>query len=207
MAIRLRNIQGKFKRQYTRDQVLRYLRSVSRILKKSPTYRDLKLIPGPRASTIIRKFGSWAKALRFAGIRPIGRQLSRNEKGIIRKMWRKLSDKQIARKLNLPPAVIRYYRLSSKLWKNSRKGATKAAQRLRAIKLYGKTCEICNIPIVDLNHIISKKNDPQNWTILCPLCHAALTRKLAIIQSREDLKTKLLPFMKNLYAKYFKFRE
>lgn len=204
--MKIRNRKGKFTRAYTRSQIIRYLRGVAKIIKRSPVYRDLENFPGPRASTVIRKFGSWSRALKITGVRPHTRQLSRNERGLIRKVWRKMSDKEIAKKLGVPLYVIRYYRLSSKLWKNSRKGAAKYTQKLRAMRLYGNICEICSIPIVELNHIISKKNHPLNWTILCPLCHAVLTRKIITIQNRQELKTKLLPIMKKLHGS-FKFKD
>lgn len=201
-----RTLAGKFKQQYTRQNIISYLKGVQKILGYSPVYRDIRKFPGPSPTTIIRQFKSWSRALKLANIRPHTNQLFRKERGLIRKVWHKMSDREVAKKLGVPVYVIRYHRIKSKLWKNSRKGAAKATQKQRAIKLYGKTCEVCNISVVELNHIISRKNEPKNWTILCPLCHAVLTRKFVTIQNRRELKTKLLPFMKILHES-FRFRE
>ncbi len=202
----MRTRTGRFEKQYTKKDITSYLQGIKKNLGRAPVYRDVKLFPGPSSTTIIRQFGSWSRALKIVGIRPHTHQLFRKEKGIIRKMWHRMTDKRIAKKLGIPIHVVRYHRLSSKLWKNSRKGNTRASQKQKAMKLYGKNCEICNIPIVEINHIISRKNDPSNWTILCPLCHAVLTRKLVTIQNRTELITKLLPYMQKIH-KSFGFRK
>jgi len=207
MEERPRTQRGKFRKQYKREDLTAYLKGIHHALRRSPVYRDLKAIPGPSPTTIIRHFGSWSKALKTAGIRPHTNQLTKEEKKFIKTSWRSMTDKQISSKLQVPTHVIRYYRLYQRLWKNSRDGNAQGVQRRKAYGIYGKTCEVCSIPIVDLNHIISRKNFPENWTILCPLCHATLTRNLVKITTRRELKTKLLPFMKELHKKHFKFRE
>ncbi|MDD5606497.1 MAG: hypothetical protein PHN37_01380 [Candidatus Pacebacteria bacterium] len=202
----LRKSSGEFKKAYSKKIIIKYLKGVFNILRRSPTYRDLKKIPGPSPTAIISYFGSWSKALKEAGIRPKTHQLIKGEKSIIRKEWRKLTDKQLAELLKIPFSVIRYYRLSHKLWKNTRnKKLTKGTQKKIAMKTYGNKCEICNVPIIHLHHIITRSKDSKNWAILCPTCHDVITKKLVKISSREDLFKKLKPYMKKIYSenKYY----
>ena len=65
---------------------------------------------------------------------------------------------------------------------------------------YGDNCEVCNMSIVELHHIISKSKNENHWSILCPLCHEIISRKIILIKNREDLFTKLKPFVKKLYS-------
>lgn len=192
---------GKFKKSYSGQQLIAYIKGVSRVIKKSPTYRDLKTIPGPTASTIIRYFGKWSAALKKADLRPKTYQLIRGERKYIRNNWRQMTDKQIATKLKIPIYVIRYYRLSKKLWKNTRnKRLTKATQKKLAIRIYGNNCEVCHLPITELHHIIPKSKYQENWAVLCPLCHEIISRKIIIIKKRADLFNKLKPFIKQIYS-------
>lgn len=194
----MRNKKGNFKTPYTRKLIITYLKSITKSIGKSPTYRDLRKIPGPAASTVIRHFGTWSKALKAAGVRPQTNQLMKGEKGYIRKNWRKMSDKEIAKELGITPEVIKYYRMQFNLWKN-RKGTSKQGQKSEGMRLYGKNCEICNLPLTELHHLQSHSNNFNDWCILCPNCHAVLTRKLVIVKTRKELKTKLFPYIKNLY--------
>lgn len=114
--------------------------------------------------------------------------------------WRKMTDKKIANKLGVTETVIKYYRMNYNLWKN-RKGTAKSTYRKEALRLYGKQCEVCGIDICEWHHIIPKSTKSDEWCILCPVCHAAITRKLVTVNNREELKTKLLPFMKKAYSK------
>ena len=197
----IHNQQGKFKQIYSKKQILVYLKRIASFINKSPTYRDLNKIPGPTASTVIRFFGSWSKALKSAGLRPHTHQLIRGEKTYIRENWRGFTDEQISKKLKVPIHTIRYYRLSSKLWKNTRNNKlVKATQKKLAMKKYGDNCEVCNMSIVELHHIISKSKNENHWSILCPLCHEIISRKIILIKNREDLFTKLKPFVKKLYS-------
>lgn len=196
-----KNSMGKFKKVYTRKEILSYLKSVARIIGRSPTYRDLHKIPGPRASTAIRYFGSWSRAIKLAGLRPLAKQLIKGEKSFVRSNWRHLTDREIAKKLKLPVHIIRYYRLSSKLWKNTRNNRlTKGTQKKLAIKLYGNACEICNLSIVELHHIVPASKIPEHWSVLCPLCHSLISRKVVEVKSREDLLLKLKPIVKKIYS-------
>ncbi len=194
----MRTNQGKFKTPYTKKVIKKYLLAINKLIGKSPTYRDLAKIPGPSPRTIIRHFGTWSNALRFAGIRPQTNQLMKGEKTFIRKNWHKMIDKEISKILNISPEIVKYYRMNHNLWKN-RKGTSKQKYKSDGLKLYGKNCEVCNLPITELHHIKSKSNNPKDWSILCPTCHAVITRKLITIENREDLQIKLKPFMQKMY--------
>ena len=84
------------------------------------------------------------------------------------------------------------------MWKN-RKGTSKQKYKADGTKLYGKNCEVCNLPITELHHIVPRSKDINDWSILCPTCHSIITRKFIQIKNREELKTKLTPFIRNLY--------
>lgn len=195
----LRTKDKRFKKDYTRKDILDYLKGVYKILGKSPSSRDLNKFPGPAPRTIIRRFGYWSKALKEAGIRPKTHQLKIGERSFIRMHWRKMTDKEIAKKLGVTEVVIKYYRMNYNLWKN-RKGTAKSTFRKEALKLYGKKCEVCGVGICEWHHIIPKSTQSDEWCILCPTCHAVITRKLVFVNSRADLKTKLLPYMKKVYS-------
>lgn len=194
----MRTRAGKFKTPYTRSLIISYLKSVAKAIGKSPTYRDLVKIPGPSPRTIVRHFGTWAKALKEAGIRPQTNQLMKGEKTFIRQNWRRMTDKQIANKLNISLEVIKYYRINFNLWKN-RKGTSKQKHKADGMRVYGKSCEVCNLPITELHHIKPKSSKIEDWSILCPTCHAVVTRKLVVVKDRLDLKRKLNPYIKGLY--------
>lgn len=197
MALRTRD--KRFKKDYSKKDILDYLRGVYKTLGKSPTFRDLNNLPGPSPRTIVRRFGSWSKALKEAGIRPQTHQLMRGERSFIRLNWRKMTDKEIARKFGVTEEVIKYYRMNYKLWKK-RKGTAKSTFRKRAIKLYGENCEVCGVGICEWHHINPKSQSPEDWCILCPNCHAAVTRRFITIKNRRDLEVKLKPFMRKVYA-------
>lgn len=175
-----------------------YLKNVAKLLGRSPTYRDLKKIPGPSPTTFIRRMGNWSKALKKCNIRPSTFQLMKGEKSYIRENWTKLTDEEIGKKLGVRLSVIRYYRMNHNLWKN-RKGTNKWTYRRKAIRMYGDSCEICNLKVCEWHHIIPKSIDPIDWCILCPICHAVITRKLVVVKNRDELQTKLVPFMRMLY--------
>lgn len=190
--------KGQFKTPYTRKVIINYLQAVSKLIKKSPTFRDINIIPGPSPRTIVRHFGKWAIALKAAGLRPHTNQLLKGEKTFIRHNWRTMTDKQISDKLKISGEVIQYYRTQFNLWKN-RKGTSKQKHKADGMRLYGKNCEVCNIPVTEFHHIVPKSTVIKDWSILCPTCHAVITRKLIVINNRKELKTKLTPFIKDLY--------
>jgi hypothetical protein len=188
----------RFKKDYSKADILNYLKGVYKILGRSPTSRDINKFPGPAPRTIIRRFGHWSKALQEANIRPQTHQLMQGERTIIRKNWTKMTDKEIAKKLGVTEVVIKYYRMNYGLWKN-RKGTARATYRKKAFGLYGKKCEICGIKICEWHHIKPRSIDPNDWCVLCPLCHAVITKRLVIVNNRGDLILKLSPFIKEVY--------
>lgn len=194
----MRNLSGKFKTPYTRKVIISYLKSVSKLINRSPTFRDVHIIPGPSPRTIVRHFGTWSKALKASGIRPQTNQLMKGEKTFIRQNWRKMTDKELGQKLGLTDDVIKYYRIQYNLWKN-RKGTSNQKHKMDGMRTYGKNCEICNLPITELHHLVPKSINIKDWAILCPTCHAVITRKLVEVKNRKELKTKLTPFIKDLY--------
>lgn len=191
----------RFKKDYSNKDIINYLKGVNKILGRTPTSRDLNKFPGPAPRTIIRKFGSWSRALKKAKMRPHTYQLMKGERSFIRMNWRKMADKEIAEKLGVTETVIKYYRMNYNLWKN-RKGTAKSTYRNKAFRLYGHVCEVCGLGICEWHHIIPRSTNPENWCVLCPVCHEVVTRKLVVIKSREDIKTKLAPFMKQVYSKF-----
>lgn len=201
------NHRGQFNTPYTRKTIIAYLQAVSKLIKKSPTFRDINIIPGPSPRTIVRHFGKWAIALKAAGLRPQTNQLMKGERTFIRLNWKKMTDKQISAKIGISDEVVKYYRMQFNLWKN-RKGTSKQKHKADGMRLYGKNCEVCNLPVTELHHIVPKSTAIKDWSILCPTCHAVITRKLIVINNRKELKTKLTPFIKNLYKNIkFNFEE
>lgn len=189
----------RFKKDYSKKDIIEYLKGIQKALGRSPSSRDLNKFPGPAPRTIIRRFGYWSKALKEAGMRPQTHQLQKGERTLIRMNWRKMTDEEIAKKLGVTETVIKYYRMNYNLWKYRKKTA-KSTYRKEALKIYGEKCEICGIGICEWHHIIPKSTKSDDWCILCPTCHAVITRKLMSIDSRDELMTKLLPFMKKLYS-------
>jgi hypothetical protein len=122
----------------------------------------------------------------------------KGERSFIRQNWRKMTDKQVAKKLGLTSEVIKYYRMQYNLWKN-RKGTSNQKHKKDGMRTYGQSCEICNISVTELHHIVPKSTNIKDWAILCPTCHAVITRRLVKIENRKELKTKLTPFIKNVY--------
>lgn len=189
----------RFKKDYTKKDILDYLKGVKKILGHSPSSRDLNKFPGPAPRTIIRRFGQWTNALKEAGIRPKTHQLQSGERTFIRMNWRKMTDKQIAEELGVTEIVIKYYRMNYNLWKN-RKGTARSTYRKEVLKIYGEKCEVCGLSICEWHHIIPKSTESDNWCILCPTCHSVITRNFVTVNNRQELNTKLLPYMKKLYS-------
>ncbi len=194
----MRTKTGKFNTPYTRKLIISYLKAVSKLIGKGPTFRDVHIIPGPSPRTIVRHFGTWSKALKASGIRPQTNQLMKGEKSFIRQNWRRMTDKELAQKLGITDDIVKYYRMQYSLWKN-RKGTSDQKHKKDGMRIYGKNCEVCNIPITELHHVVPKSQNIKDWSILCPTCHAVITRKLIQVNSRKELKTKLTPFVKKLY--------
>jgi hypothetical protein len=60
----MRTKAGKYKTPYTKGIILSHLKAVSKAIGKSPTFRDLKIIPGPSPRTVVRHFKTWSNAIR-----------------------------------------------------------------------------------------------------------------------------------------------
>lgn len=68
----------------------------------------------------------------------------------------------------------------------------KAWIRAQAIKKYGNQCELCKYKLsIDTHHIVPKHaggvHEIDNLMILCPNCHALLTRNIIKLESRKDI--------------------
>jgi len=83
----------------------------------------------------------------------------------------------------------------------------KAWIRAQAIKKYGNKCELCGYNLsVDTHHIIPKcKGGPHeinNLMLLCPNCHALITRNYFTLKNRKDIpkiKRKIKKIIKSAY--------
>jgi len=86
----------------------------------------------------------------------------------------------------------------------------KAWIRIQAIKRYGNKCELCGYKLVVETHHILPKNkgglhEINNLMVLCPNCHAVITRKYFSLKNRKDipdLRRKLITLQKSSYP-YF----
>lgn len=86
----------------------------------------------------------------------------------------------------------------------------KAWIRAQAIKKYGNKCELCGYRLViDTHHILPKNkgglHEIDNLMVLCPNCHAVISRGCLRLKSRKDipnLRRKLIKFKKPPYP-YF----
>ncbi|EKD46447.1 MAG: hypothetical protein ACD_67C00232G0002 [uncultured bacterium] len=81
----------------------------------------------------------------------------------------------------------------------------KAWVRSQAIKKYGSKCELCTYSLsVDTHHIKPKfeggLHETSNLMILCPNCHALITRKVFILNTRRDIP-KIQSRLKELLSK------
>lgn len=68
----------------------------------------------------------------------------------------------------------------------------KAWVRTQAIRTHGNKCELCFYNVaIDTHHIIPKylggPHEIENLMVICPNCHALVTRKIIIISSRKDI--------------------
>jgi hypothetical protein len=82
--------------------------------------------------------------------------------------------------------------------------------RLQTIKKYGNKCELCGYRLtVETHHILPKKrgglHEINNLMVLCPNCHAVITRGYFSLKSRKDipnLRRKIIKLQKFPYP-YF----
>lgn len=64
--------------------------------------------------------------------------------------------------------------------------------RLQAIKKYGAKCELCGYSlVVESHHILPRKmgglHEIDNLMVLCPNCHALITRRYLNLKNRKDI--------------------
>ncbi len=86
----------------------------------------------------------------------------------------------------------------------------KAWIRMQAIKKYGDKCELCGYRLsIDTHHILPKNkgglHEIDNLMVLCPNCHALVTRRYLSLRSRKEipgLRRKLIKLQKSPYP-YF----
>lgn len=128
----------------------------------------------------------------------------KNIDDFILKNCHKMLDKDIAiylKKQGFKEAnqwIVRYRRRKLGIKKYSY-GETKKHKvwiRNQAIKKYGNNCELCDYSLsIDTHHIEPKKNgglhEIENLMILCPNCHALITRNILNLSNRQEIpKTK-----------------
>lgn len=86
----------------------------------------------------------------------------------------------------------------------------KAWIRAQAIKKYGNKCELCGYgAAIDTHHIIPKKmggsHEINNLIVLCPNCHALITRRYFILKNRKDIpkiQEKAVKLLKSFYPNF-----
>ena len=118
----------------------------------------------------------------------------------IRKNCKKIIDKEIAailRKKGFKGATVwtikfRRRKLNIKKYLYGEIKKHKAWIRAQAIKKHGNKCELCGFKLViDTHHILPKhkggSHTIDNLIILCPNCHALITRRHLILKNRRDI--------------------
>ena len=118
----------------------------------------------------------------------------------IRTNYKKLLDKQIATRLRkkgfkgATTWTIRFRRrkLGIKKYLYGKIKKHKAWIRAQAIKKYGNKCELCGFKLViDTHHILPKNKGGShivnNLIVLCPNCHALITRRYLTLKNRRDI--------------------
>jgi 5-methylcytosine-specific restriction endonuclease McrA len=83
----------------------------------------------------------------------------------------------------------------------------KAWIRTQAIKKYGSKCELCGYSLaIDTHHIIPKQrgglHKTDNLIVICPNCHALITRKQIILKKRADIPKIRRRILKSLRVFY-----
>lgn len=83
----------------------------------------------------------------------------------------------------------------------------KAWVRAQAIKKHGDKCELCSFNLaIDTHHIVPKHqggpHEIENLMIVCPNCHALITRGHLILNTRNDIpkiRRKVMSALKSFY--------
>ena len=68
------------------------------------------------------------------------------------------------------------------------KGSGESSYRALAYRAYGEKCEICGYTeVLDVHHIDGNRNnnDKDNLIVMCPNCHAKVTRKIKKLINRK----------------------
>ena len=136
----------------------------------------------------------------------------------IRNNCKKMIDKAIVkelRKMGFKEATwwtVRYRRrkLGIKKYLYGEIKKHKAWIRVQAIKKYGNKCELCGYGLAfDAHHIIPKNkgglHEIDNLMVLCPNCHALVTRKHFTLNGREDIpkiRKKVIRLLKSFYPNF-----
>jgi predicted restriction endonuclease len=136
----------------------------------------------------------------------------------IRQNCKRLIDEKIAEELKKKgfkganPWTVRYRRrkLGIKKYLYGEIKKHKAWIRMQAIKKYGTKCELCGYRLIVESHHILPKNrgglhEINNLMVLCPNCHALITRRYLSLKSRKDipaLRRKVIKLQKSPYP-YF----
>lgn len=86
----------------------------------------------------------------------------------------------------------------------------KAWIRTQAIKKYGKRCELCGYGFtIDAHHIIPKQkgglHEIDNLMVVCPNCHALITRRQIVLKKRRDISKaskSVIKLVKRVYPNF-----
>jgi len=118
----------------------------------------------------------------------------------IHKNYKTLIDKEIVKELKkkgFKEATqwgVRYRRrrLGIKKYLSGEIKKYKAWIRMQAIKKYGDKCELCGYRlVVESHHILPRKrgglHEINNLMVLCPNCHALITKRYLNLKSRKDI--------------------
>ena len=133
----------------------------------------------------------------------------------IRKNCHKMIDEEIVTRLlqrgivgvNLWNVKYRRRKLGIKKYLYGEIQKHKACVRSRAVKAYGDKCELCGYAATfDVHHIVPKRDggpyEINNLMIVCPNCHALITRNIFVVKSRKsipNIRDKIITHLKTLY--------
>ena len=130
-------------KKYTKEQLLFYLKKLASNLSKTPTIKDInKSKECPSASTYVKRFGTWNKALVSAGLKiNVKNQFNKEELiGNIRQLSKQLG--KIPRPKDLQgktwAASYATYRKHFGSWKNAIKEADITTVTTSSLKKFGK---------------------------------------------------------------------
>lgn len=174
---------------------------------KFTRYRNSKTICCPMHQARIRRHGHPGLKTGSHGLEKLPHHIVDD---FITKNWQNMEDRDIVRKLKRMGFrgatwwTIRYRRrkLGLRKYLSGEIKKHKAWIRAQAIKMHGTKCELCTYQLViDTHHLAPKKkggkHSVDNLIVLCPNCHALITRNLVTLNSREEIP-KLREKVRNL---------